>query len=50
MGARADEPLLTDILNKAITITFEEKQIIFNKWIPVNIGELTNYKQIALWV
>ncbi|MDD2887269.1 MAG: ABC transporter substrate-binding protein [Aliarcobacter sp.] len=51
MGTRVDEPLLSDILNKAInTVTFEEKQVIFNKWIPVNIGELTNYKQIALWV
>ena len=44
MGTRVDEPLLSDILNKAInTVTFEEKQVIFNKWIPVNIGELTIY-------
>lgn len=51
IGTRVDEPLLNDIFNKAIgTLTFEDKQIIFNKWIPINIGESTNYKVIALWV
>jgi diguanylate cyclase (GGDEF)-like protein/PAS domain S-box-containing protein len=51
IGVRNDEPLLGNIFNKAIsTLTFEDKQLIFNKWIPINIGDLTDYKVIAFWV
>ncbi|QKF67329.1 BvgS-like domain-containing diguanylate cyclase (NMT1, PAS domains) [Arcobacter venerupis] len=51
IGTRNDEPLLHNIFNKAInTLTFEDKQLIFNKWIPINIGNFTDYKVIALWV
>jgi diguanylate cyclase (GGDEF)-like protein/PAS domain S-box-containing protein len=51
IGVRNDEPLLGNIFNKAIsTLTFEDKQLIFNKWIPINIGDFTDYKVIAFWV
>lgn len=51
IGTRIDEPLLADILNKVIdTITFEEKEQIFNKWTSIKVDEDANYKQIALWV
>jgi diguanylate cyclase (GGDEF)-like protein/PAS domain S-box-containing protein len=51
LGVRNDEHLLVGIFNKAIeTITYEDKQLIYNKWIPVNIGETVDYRVVALWV
>jgi diguanylate cyclase (GGDEF)-like protein/PAS domain S-box-containing protein len=51
IGSRNDEPLLNDILNKAIdSITFEQKQVIFNKWISLKVDGKTDYKLIIKWV
>ena len=44
IGARNDEPILTTILNKAISnITTNQKQQILNKWVSVNYQKEIDY-------
>uniref|UniRef100_UPI004047F15B diguanylate cyclase domain-containing protein n=1 Tax=Aliarcobacter sp. TaxID=2321116 RepID=UPI004047F15B len=51
IASRNDEPLLTDILDKVIhKMSFENRQIILNKWVPINIEEDTNYRLVVKWV
>ena len=51
IGSRKDEPLLTDILNKAIdSISFEQKQSISNKWVSLKVEAKTDYQLIIKWV
>jgi diguanylate cyclase (GGDEF)-like protein/PAS domain S-box-containing protein len=51
IGSRNDEPLLNDILNKAIdSISFEQKQAIFNKWVSLKVEGKTDYQLIIKWV
>ena len=55
VGSRNDEPILNDILDKAIgDITLSQKQEILNKWISVNYQEEVDYsffyKALAFFV
>jgi diguanylate cyclase (GGDEF)-like protein/PAS domain S-box-containing protein len=51
VATRNDEPLLNNIFNKVVdTLTFEEKQLIFNKWVSVSMDGSADYKLIAKWV
>ncbi len=51
LGTRIDEPILNSIFNKVIDgITFDDKQMIFNKWTSVKVEEKTDYKEVLLWV
>ena len=51
IGARKDEPMLTEIFDKALElIPASKKQEILNKWISVNYDRSTNYKVVFTWV
>lgn len=48
VGVRSDEPMLTNIFNKAIsTLTLKDEQNIFNKWISVRYQNGIDYT--ILW-
>ena len=47
IGVRNDEPILFDLLEKAVNnLTQEEKQKILNKWLSIKLQKVTNYKYI----
>jgi polar amino acid transport system substrate-binding protein len=49
MGVRKDEPILKDILNKAIeTITKDDIQNIINKWVSIKYEKIEDYTY--LWI
>ncbi|MDZ7819532.1 MAG: diguanylate cyclase [Aliarcobacter sp.] len=51
IGSRNDEPILNNILNKAIdSISFEQKQQIFNKWVSLKVERKADYELIIKWV
>lgn len=47
MGVRDDWPELVSILQKALdSISLEERQAIFNKWISIEVDEVVDYRLI----
>jgi signal transduction histidine kinase/ABC-type amino acid transport substrate-binding protein/FixJ family two-component response regulator len=51
MACRNDQPLLCSILNKALkSVTKEEHDTIYKKWIPVRFEYKANWSEILKWL
>ena len=51
IASRNDEPLLNNILNKAIAnIPLEQKKQIFNKWVSFVLEENVDYSFVIKWI